>query len=123
MNFLKKLGNRIADTLSSQAFSPYRFLPLAFLLGASAETFMIKAPLAGKGETFYDFTRRRESEKRYKALFGKLPDELAAEERQKIEQAAAKVEHYKPEPKLEKQQELKPEQKSQPEETLEKSAS
>lgn len=122
MNFFKNLGLRIADTLSSQAFSPYRFLPLAFLLGASAETFMIKAPLAGKGETFYDFTRRRESEKRFKALFGKLPEELAAEQRKEIEEAATKVEHHKPEGKLEKQPEVKRDQQSQPEETLENSA-
>ena len=45
--------------------SPYKFVPVFFVLGGCMEWFMIKVPGAGAGETFYDVWRRNQSQKFY----------------------------------------------------------
>ena len=47
--------------------TPYKFVPLFFLLGAGLEWVMIKFPGAGQGETFYDVLRRKKSERNYQS--------------------------------------------------------
>ena len=80
MNYFRQVFYKVSDYISSKSQSPYRFLPHTFLFAAAIELFMIKAPLAGKGETFYDVARRKESEKRWKVLHGSLPQENNTEE-------------------------------------------
>ena len=81
MNYFRQAFYKVSDYIASKSSnSPYKFLPHTFLFGAAIEFFMIKAPLAGKGETFYDVARRKESEKRWKVLHKSLPQELSTEE-------------------------------------------
>ena len=81
MSYFRQAFYKVSDYIASKASnSPYKFLPHTFLFGAAIEFFMIKAPLAGKGETFYDVARRKESEKRWKVLHRSLPQEVITEE-------------------------------------------
>ena len=81
MNCFRQAFYKVSDyILLKSAKSPYKFLPHCFLLGAASGFFMIKAPLAGKGETFWDHWRRTKSEDRWKALHGSLPQEVITEE-------------------------------------------
>lgn len=77
---VRKYIHNITDYIASKRTSPYRFVPVCFIFGALTELFMIKAPLAGKGETFYDVARRKESERQFKRVFGKLPDDSGSVE-------------------------------------------
>ena len=84
MKFFSKIARKISDTIFSESNRVYRFLPHCFILGALTELFMIKAPLAGKGETFYDVVRRKESERRFQKIFNKSPEELQSEDSNSI---------------------------------------
>ena len=80
MNYSRQVFYKVSDYISFKSQSPYKFLPHTFLFSAAIELFRIKAPLAGKGETYYDFARRKDSEKRWEVLHGSLPLENNTEE-------------------------------------------
>merc|ERR1711881_381404 len=87
MNFFNRVVGRILDYYPIKSRSPYKYLPVFFVLGGSLEWFMINVPGAGAGETFYDVVRRNQSEKLYKE---KLLEERREKLRQQILEAESK---------------------------------
>jgi len=87
MSFLSKIIGSILAYYPIKSTSPYKYIPVFFVLGGSIEWFMINVPGAGAGETFYDVVRRNQSEKLYKE---KLVEERRARLEQKILAAEAK---------------------------------
>lgn len=63
---IRKLSAWIHYIYPIKSESPYKFLPVYFLIGGGIEWLMINLSAAGKGETFYDVVRRKQSEKQYK---------------------------------------------------------
>ena len=85
MNFLQNLVKNILSYYPIKSQSPYKYIPLFFVLGASVEWFMINVPGAGAGETFYDVLRRNQSEKLYK-------EKLLRERRERLKEEILKLE-------------------------------
>jgi len=67
MSFLEKSVRLFLRLYPIKSDSPYRFVPLFFVVGGCIEWFMIKFPGAGAGETFYDVWRRNQSQRQYEA--------------------------------------------------------
>ncbi|CAK8678889.1 unnamed protein product [Clavelina lepadiformis] len=66
MNFLRKSVSVFLQYYPFKKHTPYRLVPLFFVVGACMEYVMINFPGAGAGETFYDVWRRKQSERQYK---------------------------------------------------------
>jgi len=87
MSFFSKIIRNILAYYPIKSRSPYKYIPVFFVLGGSIEWVMINVPGAGAGETFYDVVRRNQSEKLYKE---KLAEERRARLEQKILAAEAR---------------------------------
>ena len=67
MKLVEKLVHLFLRFYPIKTVSPYRFVPLFFVVGGCIEWIMIKFPGAGAGETFYDVLRRNQSQRLYEA--------------------------------------------------------